>query len=171
MSRPAVVAVVGGSKASADERKKAHEVGRLLAEAGAIVVCGGRGGVMEAVCHGARDAGGLTVGILPGKEAADGNAYLSLALPTGLGEARNAMVVLAGEAVIAIGGGTGTLSEIGLALKAGRRVLGLGTWKAFAPSGAAAAVEQVETAAEAVERALEGRRSRTHAGGSWKAEG
>jgi uncharacterized protein (TIGR00725 family) len=167
MSQPVVVAVIGGSDADADERAKAREVGRLLGGAGAIVVCGGRGGVMEAVCQGAREAGGLTVGILPGKDAADGNAYLSLALPTGLGEARNALVVLAGEVVIAIGGGSGTLSEIGLALQAGRRVLGLGTWKAFDPTGGAAAVEHVETAAEAVERALQGRSSRTDAGGSW----
>jgi uncharacterized protein (TIGR00725 family) len=167
MSQPVVVAVIGGSDANADERANARQVGRLLGEAGAIVVCGGRGGVMEGVCQAAREAGGLTVGILPGKDAADGNAYLSLALPTGLGEARNALVVLACEVVIAIGGGSGTLSEIGLALQTGRRVLGLGTWKASDPKGAAAAVENVETASEAVERALQGRRSRTEAGGSW----
>lgn len=164
------VAVIGGNEASADEQQKAYEVGRLLARAGAVIVCGGRGGVMEAACRGAREAGGLTVGILPGKDTADGNAFLSVALPTGMGEARNALVVLAGAAVIAIGGGYGTLSEIGLALNAGRRVIGLGTWQAIAPSGAAAAVEPVATPAEAVERALERRRDEAHAGGAWKAE-
>lgn len=164
------VAIIGGNESSADEREKAYEVGRLLAEAGAVIVCGGRGGVMEAACRGAREAGGLTVGILPGKDAADGNAFLSVALPTGMGEARNALVVLAGDAVVAIGGGFGTLSEIGLALKAGRRVIGLGTWQAKAPSGASATVEPVATPAEAVERALERRRDEAHAGGAWKAE-
>ncbi len=169
MSR--TVAVVGGNEATADERENAYEVGRLLAEAGVAVVCGGRGGVMEAACRGAREAGGLTVGILPGMDADDGNSFLSVALPTGLGEARNALVVLAGEAVIAIGGGFGTLSEIGLALNAGRRVLGLGTWQAIAPSGAATGVEPVATPAEAVERALERRRDQAKAGGTWRAEG
>lgn len=165
------VAVIGGDEATADDREKAYEVGKLLAEAGVVLVCGGRGGVMEAACRGAREAGGLTVGILPGEEAAEGNDFLSVALPTGLGEARNALIVLAGQAVIAIGGGSGTLSEIGLALRAGRRVLGLGTWKAMAPSGVAAVIEAVSTPAEAVERALERGRDQNQVGGPWKAEG
>jgi uncharacterized protein (TIGR00725 family) len=107
----------------------AVEVGRLLAERGAALVCGGRGGAMEAACRGAKEADGLTVGILPGADRSDANPFVDVVLPTGLGEARNALVVGAADAVIAIGGGYGTLSEIALALKAGKRVIGLGTWE------------------------------------------
>jgi uncharacterized protein (TIGR00725 family) len=120
------VAVVGpGQEPSA----AAAEVGRLIAERGAALVCGGLGGAMEAACRGARQAGGLTVGILPGLDRADANPYVDVALPTGLGEARNALVVRAADTVIAVGGGYGTLSEIALALKAGKRVIGLDTWE------------------------------------------
>jgi uncharacterized protein (TIGR00725 family) len=107
----------------------AAELGRLLAERGAVVVCGGRGGAMEAACRGAKDAGGLTVGILPGSDRSEANRYVDVVLPTGLGEARNALVVGAADVVIAIGGGYGTLSEIALALKARKRVIGVGTWE------------------------------------------
>jgi len=112
--------VIGASRAREEERRLAHEVGRLLAQAGAIVVCGGLGGVMEACARGASAAGGLTVGILPGLEREEGNPYLSVALPTGLGELRNGLVVRASEALIAIGKGYGTLSEIALARRTGR---------------------------------------------------
>lgn len=91
-------------------------------------MCGGLGGVMEAACRGAKDAGGTTVGILPGTDRAAANPFVDVAVATGLGEARNALVVRAADAVIAIGGGYGTLSEIALALKAGKRVVGLETW-------------------------------------------
>jgi uncharacterized protein (TIGR00725 family) len=107
----------------------AAEVGRLLAEAGATLVCGGRGGAMEAACRGAKEADGLTVGILPGADRTEANPFVDVVLPTGLGEARNALVVGAADVVIAIGGGYGTLAEIALALKAGKRVIGLGTWE------------------------------------------
>jgi uncharacterized protein (TIGR00725 family) len=107
----------------------AAEVGRLLAERGAVVVCGGRGGAMEAACRGAKKAGGLTVGILPGSDRSEANPYVDVVLPTGLGEARNALVVGAADVVIAIGGGYGTLSEIALVLQARKRVIGLGTWE------------------------------------------
>ena len=107
----------------------AAEVGRLIAERGAVLVCGGRGGAMEAACRGAKEVGGLTVGILPGPDRSEANPFVDVVLPTGLGEARNALVVGAADAVIAIGGGYGTLSEIALALKAGKRVIGLGTWE------------------------------------------
>jgi uncharacterized protein (TIGR00725 family) len=107
----------------------AEEVGRLLAERGAMVVCGGLGGVMEAACRGARAGGGTTIGILPGLSRSDANPFVDVVIPTGLGEARNALVVRAADAVIALGGGYGTLSEIALALKAGKRVVGLGTWE------------------------------------------
>ena len=92
-----------------------------------MLVCGGLGGVMEAACRGARERGGITLGILPGLDRAAANPHVSVALPTGLGEARNALVVRAADALIAVGGGYGTLSEIALALKAGKRVIGLGT--------------------------------------------
>jgi uncharacterized protein (TIGR00725 family) len=107
----------------------AAEVGRLLAERGVTLVCGGRGGAMEAACRGAKEADGLTVGILPGSDRSGANPFVDVVLPTGLGEARNALVVGAADVVIAIGGGYGTLSEIALALKAGKRVIGLGTWE------------------------------------------
>jgi uncharacterized protein (TIGR00725 family) len=93
-----------------------------------VLVTGGLGGVMEAACRGAREAGGTTIGILPGSDRSAANAYVGIAIPTGLGEARNALVVRAADALIAIGGGYGTLSEIAFALKAGKRVVGLGTW-------------------------------------------
>jgi uncharacterized protein (TIGR00725 family) len=101
----------------------------LIASRGALLVCGGLGGVMEAACRGAREAGGTTVGLLPGTERSDANPYVSVALPTGLGEGRNALVVRAADAVVAIGGGYGTLSEIALALRGGKPVIGLDTWE------------------------------------------
>ena len=107
----------------------AAEVGRLVAERGAVLVCGGLGGVMEGACRGAKEAGGLTVGILPGADRADANPFVDVVLPTGLGEARNALVVGAADVAIAIGRGYGTLSEVALALKAGKRVIGLDTWE------------------------------------------
>jgi hypothetical protein len=120
-------------------------VGRLVAERGAVVVCGGLGGTMEAACRGAKQAGGTTVGILPGLDRSQANPFVDVALPTGLGEARNVLVVRAADAVIAIGGGYGTLSEIALALKAGKRVIGLGTWEIEG----VAAVDGVEAAVAA----------------------
>ena len=125
----------------------AEEVGRLLAQRGAVVVCGGLGGVMEAACRGARDAGGTTVGILPGLDRGAANPHVSVAVPTGLGEARNALVVRAADALIAVGGAYGTLSEIALALKAGKPVIGLGTWEIDG-------VERAERPETAVETAL-----------------
>jgi uncharacterized protein (TIGR00725 family) len=109
---------------------------------------------MEAACRGAQKAGGITVGILPGIDRQEANPYLTVALPTGLGNARNALVVIAGEAVIAIGGGYGTLSEIGIALKQGRRVIGLDTWKAIRSDGQEAAIEVAKNPEQAVSLAL-----------------
>jgi uncharacterized protein (TIGR00725 family) len=126
--RQPYVAVVGAAIATDEERDWAEEVGRRLAETGAVLVCGGLGGVMEAACRGAKEAGGVTVGILPGMDRAAANAFVDVAIPSGLGEARNAMVVRAADALVAVGGGYGTLSEIALALKAGKRVVGLDTW-------------------------------------------
>ncbi len=113
--RPYRVAVIGTARASESEYAVARALGAALAEAGAVVVCGGHGGVMEAVARGAREAGGLTVGILPGTEADHANRWIQVPLPTGLGDARNALVVRGAEAVIAVGGEWGTLSEIALA--------------------------------------------------------
>jgi uncharacterized protein (TIGR00725 family) len=153
--RKPVVAVIGAASASAEEQSLAEEVGRRLAEAGAVLACGGRGGVMEAACRGAQQAGGLTIGILPGIDPDEGNPYLSLALSTGLGQARNAVVILAAEAVIAVGGGYGTLSEIGHALKAGKPFVGLRTWEASRRGKGESEVPSAPTAQEAVERILE----------------
>lgn len=100
-----------------------------MADAGAVLVCGGLGGVMEAACRGARARGGETVGLLPGDDRSSANAFVGIAIPTGLGEGRNVLVVRAADALVAIGGGWGTLSEIALALRAGRPVMGLGTWE------------------------------------------
>lgn len=150
---PILIAVVGSGEATPQEEAWAYEVGRRLAMAGAVVVCGGRGGVMEAVCRGAVEAGGLTVGILPGSDHREANPYVRLPLPTGLGEVRNALVVRVAHAVIAIGGEFGTLSEIALALKWGIPVIGLGTWSLHRP-GVAVPMEVVSTPEEAVRRAL-----------------
>jgi uncharacterized protein (TIGR00725 family) len=116
------VAVLGPGEASAAEVGAAERVGAELARRGAVVVCGGLGGVMEAACRGAKEAGGSTVGILPGLDREAANPFVDVALPTGLGEARNALVVRAADALIAVGGAYGTLSEIALALKGGKRV-------------------------------------------------
>lgn len=123
------IAVIGPSAASADELVRAERVGVLLAERGAIVVCGGHGGVMEAVCKGAAQNGGQTIGLLPGTERRSGNPYLSITLPTGLGELRNGLIVRAADAVISVGGSWGTLSEIALAVRTGKPVVALGDWR------------------------------------------
>jgi len=128
MSRTPYVAVVGPSEASPDELRTAEEVGAGLAAAGAVVVTGGLGGVMEAACRGARSRRGRTLGILPGDDRDAANGWVEIAVATGLGELRNGLVVRAADAVVAIGGGHGTLSEVALALKLGRPVVGLGTW-------------------------------------------
>jgi uncharacterized protein (TIGR00725 family) len=123
------VAVVGAGHATAEQAAVAEEAGRAVAEAGALLVCGGLGGVMEAACRGAKQAGGTTLGILPGTDRSQANAYVDVAVPTGLGEARNALVVRAADALIAVAGEYGTLSEIALALKTGKPVVGIGTWE------------------------------------------
>ena len=120
-----LVAVVGGSACTAQEAEWATAVGRLIAERGAVLLCGGLGGVMEAAARGAKAAGGLTIGILPGDDPADANASIDVALATGMGEMRNALIVRAAQALIAIGGGWGTLSEIALARRSNTPVVGL----------------------------------------------
>ena len=149
-----VISVIGSAICTAEESRMAHQVGHLLAEQGIVVVCGGGGGVMEATCRGAHEAGGITLGLLPGSEPDAGNAYLSIAIPTGLGHARNVLVAQAGDAVIAIGGGFGTLSEIAIALKSGRRVIGLRTWLGENGQGSELGIIRVESAEEAAKHAL-----------------
>jgi len=138
------VSVVGGGTVTDAEYERAREVGRELANRGHTVVCGGRTGVMEAACQGAREVEGETIGILPGEDRRAANEYVTTPIATGLGNARNVLVVLNGDAAIAIDGSTGTLSEIAHALDFGRPVAGLGTHDV-------AGVEAVESAAEAVE--------------------
>jgi uncharacterized protein (TIGR00725 family) len=125
----AYVAVVGAGRATADEARLAEAVGRGLGAAGAVVVCGGLGGVMEAACRGAKSAGAITLAILPGTSRAEANPFVDVAVPTGLGELRNGLVVRAADGVVAVGGEFGTLSEIALALKAGKPVFALGGWE------------------------------------------
>ena len=133
----ACIAVCGpGIGATDGELAWAEEVGGLIAEAGAVLVCGGLGGVMEAACRGARSKLGFTIGLLPGDDREEANGWVSLAIPTGMGEARNFMIVRAAEAIIAIGGGWGTLSEVAFALKLGTPVISLGS---FALEGVVAA--------------------------------
>ena len=148
MAHRPYVAVVGPSDATSQEKRAAEAVGRGLADAGAILISGGLGGVMEAACHGASAAGGTTVGLLPGTDRTSANDYLQIALPTGLGELRNGLIIRAADAVIAVGGAYGTLSEIALALRTDVPVIGLDTWDIDG-------VERVRTPAEAVERALQ----------------
>lgn len=123
------VAVCGPSECGPTERRWAFEVGGLLAARGAVVVCGGYGGVMAAVAAGARSAGGTVVGILSGGDRTGASADLSVVIPTGLGQARNALVVGAADAVIVVGGSWGTLSEVAMACRAGIPVVQLGGWR------------------------------------------
>ncbi len=142
------VAVCGASDATASQLESAREVGRLLAESGVVVINGGLGGVSGAASEGAAQAGGTVVGILPGTDRAGATAHVSISLPTGMGQARNVLIVTAAESVIAIGEGWGTLSEIAVARRLGRRVVGLDSWTVEG-------LESVDTPGEAVRRALE----------------
>lgn len=130
-------------------------MGGLLAERGAMLVCGGLGGAMEAACRGAKAAAGTTLGILPGTNRRDANRYVDVAVATGLAEGRNALVVRTADAVIAVGGAYGTLSEIALALRAGIPVVGLATWELARQGRPDQAVIRASTPAEAVELALQ----------------
>jgi uncharacterized protein (TIGR00725 family) len=144
---PRYVAVCGASEATPSQLEAAREVGKLLARSGAVVINGGFGGVMGAVSEGAASEGGTVVGILPDTDRRGANPHLTVSLPTGMGQARNALIVTAAESVIAIGSGWGTLSEIALARKLGRSVVALDSWDV---SG----LDVVDSPAEAVRRAL-----------------
>ncbi len=142
------IAVIGDGQPPAEVASWAEEVGRLLAQRGAVVICGGLGGVMAAAAKGAAAVGGLTVGILPSYDAAAANPSITVAIPSGMGEARNVLVVASGDAVIALPGSYGTQSEVALALKLGKTVIGIQAWSSVP------GVQVVQTPAEAVELAL-----------------
>ena len=128
MTRKPVIAVIGPGSCTPEQAAVAEEVGAALARRGAIVATGGLGGIMEAASRGAHQAGGLVLGILPGSDVSAANPSVDVPVATGLGEARNVVLVSSAQAVVAVGGALGTLSEIAFALKAGRPVIGLNTW-------------------------------------------
>ena len=147
------VGVAGASRPGASLVAPAETLGRRLAEAGAVIVCGGGPGVMAAVCRGARQAGGTTVGLLPGLDRLTGNPHLTVSLPTGLDQGRNLLLVRASDALVAVGGGFGTLSEVALALRTGVPVVGLATWSLALggrPGDAFPVADDAETAARLV---------------------
>lgn len=150
-----IIAVIGSALCSVQQTIMAEAVGHALAEAGATLICGGGGGVMEAACRGAKKAGGLTIGILPGFHTGDANPFVDIPIVTGLGEARNVIIVRTAQAVIAVGGEFGTLSEIAFALKLGRPVIGLETWELSKAGEPCPAIIRAQTPEEAVRLALQ----------------
>lgn len=152
---PSRIAVIGAGQADEELRLLAETVGRAIAEAGLWLVCGGLGGVMAAASAGARRAGGTTIGILPGTDRGAANPHISIPIVTGLGEGRNLLVVRNADVVIAVGGEWGTLSEIALARKLGKPVIGLRTWNLQYADGTTADILSVDTPTEAIEAALE----------------
>jgi uncharacterized protein (TIGR00725 family) len=152
--RRRAIAVIGGGECDAHVYDAAFAIGRLIAQREAVLVTGGRTGVMEAASRGAREAGGLVVGILPDLDPETANDAVEIAIPTGMGQLRNGLVVAAADAVIAVGGEWGTLSEIGLAKKFGKPVVGYDTWKLDRDTLAEDAILCASTAAEAVEQAF-----------------
>lgn len=133
LSRQPIIGVIGAGSVDASGAVLAEEVGRLIAEKGAILICGGLYGVMEAACRGAYQNGGITIGVLPGEDAGTANPYVSIPIVTGLSHARNIIIVRTAHVLIAIRGGYGTLSEISFALKMGKKVIGLETWDIESP--------------------------------------
>jgi uncharacterized protein (TIGR00725 family) len=153
--RRVAVAVIGAGTCNPRTAEVAYEVGRLIAKRGAVLVTGGMTGVMEAASRGAHDAGGLVVGILPRLDPDEANDAVDIAIPTGMGQLRNGLVVQSAAAVVAVGGEWGTLSEIGFARKTGKPVVGIDTWKLqrdFVPGDG---IEQADSPADAVALAFE----------------
>ena len=148
------IAVVGGGACSREETRLAEAVGVELAKRSVTLVCGGLGGVMAAACKGARSAGGKTVGILPGSSREEANPYVDIPIVTGMGEARNVIVVNSAQAVIAIGGKFGTLSEIAYALRNNIPVIGLNTWALSRKGRSVRSIIAAKNPKEAVEKAL-----------------
>jgi len=145
-----IIGVIGAGRADEKLLKIAEEVGRFLAKEGVIVITGGLGGVMDAVSRGAYLEGGITVGILPTLRKEDANPYVKIPIPTGLGEMRNSLIVRASDVLIAIGGEYGTLSEIAFALKTGKKVVGIKTWKINGIINAKSAQEAVKIALDSI---------------------
>ena len=148
------IGVLGPHRCTPEELEQGRQAGRKIAEAGAILVCGGLDGMMAAAAQGAKQAGGQTLGILPGDSADDANEFIDIALPTGLGLYRNALIAKVCDSVIAIGGYYGTLSEIAFALRAGKRVVTLGSWKIGRHGDSDAGIVEAATPEEAVALAL-----------------
>jgi len=149
------IGVLGPNTTTAEEYALGVDVGRRIAETGAVLFCGGLGGMMKAAAEGAHSAGGQTIGILPGTDKSDANAFMDIAIPTGLGAYRNAILVSACDVVIAIHGAHGTLSEIAFALRLGVPVVGLGTWEVHRNGQADPSIHVARSASEAVQRALQ----------------
>jgi uncharacterized protein (TIGR00725 family) len=143
------IGVIGGAECSLEIYEIAREVGRAIARNGFALVCGGLGGVMEAACQGAKEAGGITIGLLPTSNKGDANPYCDLVIPTGLGHARNILVVHASDALVAVDGEAGTLSEIAIALKIGKPLVGIRSWELEGR------VPQAERGGEAVAKLME----------------
>jgi uncharacterized protein (TIGR00725 family) len=150
-----LIGIIGEREASSENMLRAYAVGHLLAEHGFAVICGGLGGVMEAACHGACDAGGQTLGILPGIDAVEANPYVKIAIVTGLNEARNLLIVRSALALIAIGGEYGTLSEMAFALKMNKPVIALHSWQPERQGVSHPTLHPVQTPEEAVELLLQ----------------
>ena len=140
------VGVIGGANANDEFLETAFQVGRLIAQKGAILVCGGLSGVMEAASRGAKEAGGLTIGILPGDSIHDANAYVEIPIATGMGYTRNSLVVMNSDVLIAINGEYGTLSEIAYGCVREKRIIGIGTWEIKGVTKASSAEEAIELA-------------------------
>lgn len=153
MSEKTYIGIIGAGICDSSTAELAFEVGAMIAERGAVLVCGGLGGVMEAACRGAQSMGGVTIGILPGEKCNEGNPYLSFTVATGIGHARNLAITATSDILIAIGGEYGTLSEIGLAKKLGKKVIGLGSWRVENSAGTKHII-QAKSPAEAVELTL-----------------
>ena len=162
-----IISVIGGEDAPPEANRLAEEVGRELAKRGVTVCCGGGGGIMEAACRGARSEGGHTIGILPGSDASESppNPWVEFPVFTGIGYARNASVVLTGDAVIAVDGSYGTLSEIAYAMIHGVPLVGLDTWDFEYHGHDAERITRVSTAVEAVAKAMELAKARRGEGG------
>ena len=153
-TREVIVAVIGTRQPSPEESKLAEEVGRELAKNGVALICGGLGGVMEDACRGAVAEGGLTIGVIPGEDRKSANPYVQIPIVTGIGYARNVIIVKSAQAVIAVGGGYGTLTEIGYALDSKIPVIGLGTWKISRNNQLDKSIIRARNAKEAVNKAL-----------------
>jgi len=154
VARRTQISVIGGARGEEDLLEQAEEVGRRIADAGAVLVCGGRTGVMEAASRGASEAGGTVLGVLPTTDPADANPYVTHVIATGIGHARNLAVVGSGDAVIAIGGEWGTLSEIAFARRLERPVIALQSWPLRSRAGTDLGIVEAESADEAVAAAL-----------------